>query len=75
MNSSGKPHVHYIRQNNVGGNVDMPPALCLRAACLSAYSAARVEGTGRLRRRASCKTGLAGRGIENSSICHLELFK
>lgn len=72
MNSARNSFVHFSNRKNVGGNVDAPPAPRLRSAHLSAYPAARVERTGRLRRRASRQAGLAGWGIKNGSICHRE---
>ena len=34
---------------NVGGNVYVPPTVCLRPACVAAYSAAYVGRTGNAR--------------------------
>lgn len=71
MNSARNSLVQFLWQDDVGGNVDTPPASRLRAAHLSAYPAANVDRTGRLRRCSFRETGLAGRGIENGSICRL----
>jgi hypothetical protein len=71
MNFARNSFVHFPNRNNAGGNVDAPPACRLRAAHRSACPAARVARTGRLRRRSFRETGLAGRGIENGSICRL----
>lgn len=57
MNFDENSPVHFPKQNNVGGIVALPPTSCLRAACLSAYAAARVECTGSPRRRNSPGTG------------------
>ena len=75
MNFGGNSPAHFLKQNNVGGSVDMTPAVCLRAACSTAYPAARVERTGSPRRRSSRQTGRAGRKIEIQRICHLEQFQ
>ncbi len=75
MNSAGNPLVHFRKRQGVGGSVDMPPTPCLRAACLSAYPAARVERTGRLRMRSSRQRGRAGRGNGNGSICCREQYQ
>ena len=72
MNFHRNSLVHFLKQNNVGGVVDMPPAPCLRAAHLSAYPAANVERTGRLRARSSRHVGLAERRIKIPCICHVE---
>jgi hypothetical protein len=72
MNFHRNSLVHFLKQNNVDGFVDMPPASCLRAAHLSAYPAANVERTGRLRTRSSWQIGLAGRWIEIPCIYHVE---
>lgn len=74
MNSARNSLVQFLWQDDVGGNVDAPPAPSLRSAHPSAYPAARVERTGRLRRRAFRETGLAGRGIKNGSIYHVEQY-
>ncbi|WKZ45913.1 MAG: hypothetical protein QY302_08970 [Anaerolineales bacterium] len=72
MNPVRNSLFQFLWQDDVGGNVDTPPATRLRAAHRSAHPAACVERTGRLRRRAFRETGLAGRRIENGSICRLE---
>lgn len=72
MNSARNSLVQFLKQDDVGGNVDTPPASCLRAAHRSAYPAAYVERTGRLRRCNSRDMGLMGRRIKNGSICRLE---
>jgi len=72
MSFAGNPLPPFLKRKNVVGTVDMPPTSCLRAASLSAYPTARVERTGRLRKRSSQRIGLAGQRIENHSICHVE---
>lgn len=72
MNSARNSLVQFLWQDDVGGNVDTPPASRLRAAHRSACSAACVERTGRLRRRISRNVGLMGRRIESGLICLLE---
>lgn len=72
MNSAGNSLVQFLKQDDVDGNVDTPPTPCLRTANPSAYLAARVERTGRLRRRASRQAGLAGWKNDNDTIFHSE---
>lgn len=71
MNSARNSLVQFLWQDDVGGNVDTPPASRLRAAHRSAHPAACVERTGRLRRRTSRGMGLLGRRIESGLICRL----
>ena len=72
MSFAGKPFVHFLKQNNVGGAVDMPPASCLRAVYIDGYAAAHVERTERLRRYFSLSAGLVGRFSEIPFIFHWE---
>lgn len=72
MNFGGSLLHQVLKKDNVGGSVDTPSASCLRAACSSAYYAARLERTGSPRRRSSQQIGFAGRRIEIQRICHLE---
>ena len=72
MSFDRNPQVHFLKQNNVGGAVDMPSTSCLRAVYSDDHAAAHVERTGRLRRRFSGEAGLAGRILRNRCICHTE---
>jgi len=72
MSFAGNPLPPFLKQNNVVGTVDMPPTSCLRSARLSAYPAACVGRTGRLRRCIAGWTGLAGWGIQNDLVCPVE---
>lgn len=68
----GNPLVHFLKQINAGGAVDMPPTSCLRAVYFADHAAAHVDGTGRLRRPSSRKIGLAGQRIKIHSACPVE---
>ena len=72
MSFAGKPFVHFLKQNNVGGAVDMPPTSCLRAVYIADHAAAHVERTGKPRRHVSGQTGLVGRFPEIPFIRHVE---
>ena len=69
MNFDENSLVHFLKQNNVGGIVALSPTSCLRAVCLSAYAAARVEHTGSPRRRSSLEIGPVSRTSEIRRIC------
>ena len=45
MNFGENSLVHFVKQNNVGGAVDLPPTSCLRAVYFADYAAAHVDGT------------------------------
>lgn len=72
MNFGENSLVHFVKQNNVGGAVDLPPTSCLRAVYFADHAAAHVDGTGRLRRPSSRKIGLAGQRIKIHSACPVE---
>ena len=72
MSFAGKPFVCFLKQNNVGGAVDMPPTSCLRAVYFDDHAAVYIERTGKPRGRFSAGAGLVGRFPENPFICHVE---
>ena len=72
MSFDGNPLIHFLKQNNVGGAVDIPPTPCLRAVYFADHAAAHVERTGMPRRHFSGQTGLVGRVLENPFICYME---
>ena len=72
MSFAGKLFVRFLKQNNVGGAVDMPPTSCLRAVYFDDHAAAHVERTGKPRRHFSEGTDLVGRFPEIPFICHVE---
>lgn len=49
MNTRENPSLIPPMNMNVGGNVHVPPAVCPRPACVSAYTAADVGCTGSVR--------------------------
>jgi hypothetical protein len=62
----------FEKEMNAGGRDYVPPATCLPAACVSAYAAARVAGTGRARTN-DLKGGRSMRPVvEKSPILRLE---
>ena len=69
MNFDENSLIHFLKQNNVGGIVALPPTSCLRAACLSVCAAAHVERTGSSRRRHSRQIGHVRRKSEIHPIC------
>jgi hypothetical protein len=69
MNFDENSLVHFLKQNNAGGIVALPPTPCLRAACLSAYAAARVERIGSPRKRHFRQIGPVSRTSEIRRIC------
>ena len=52
MKFARNQHIHSEPAIRIGGRDYAPPTLRLRAACVSAYSAARVERTGEARSHA-----------------------
>jgi hypothetical protein len=69
MNFDENSLVHFLKQNSVGGIVALPPTSCPRAACLSAYAAARVERTESPRKRYFRQIGPMSRTSEIRRIC------
>ena len=74
MNFDENSLVHFLKQNSVGGRATMPPTSCLRAACLSACAAARVERIGSPMRHHFRQSGPVSRTSEIRHICHEERF-
>ena len=75
MNSSGNSSAPFLKENNVGGIVALPPTSCLRTADLSACAAARVECTGSAGRPHSQETGPMGPRNATHGICPREQFQ
>jgi hypothetical protein len=71
----GNALVRFLKQNNVGGAVALPPASCLRAVHLSAHADARVERTGSPWRRHYAGTGPVRRSPQIHLIYHEERLR
>jgi hypothetical protein len=71
----GNVLVRFLKQNNVGGVVALPPACCPRAVHISDHAAARVERTGSPGRRHYAGTGPVRRNPQIHRNYHEERLR